>query len=129
MVQHGPKGRGNLTIGDYFFLNHYAIVDCHQLITIGDGVMVGPSAYITDFDHDISLKTPAVSGVGRKVCSPVSIGNNVWIGANAVVLKGVHIGDGAVVAAGAVVTKDVPALAVVGGIPARVLKMRGANGA
>lgn len=55
---------------------------------------------------------------------PVTIGNDVWIGANVVILPGVHIGDGAIIAAGAVVTKDVEAYAVVGGVPAKVIKYR-----
>lgn len=55
---------------------------------------------------------------------PARIGNDVWIGANATILRGVSIGDGAIVAAGAVVTADVPPYAVVGGVPARVIKMR-----
>lgn len=54
--------------------------------------------------------------------APITIGNHVWVGSNATVLPGVNIGDWAVVAAGAVVTKDVPAYTVVGGIPAKVLK-------
>lgn len=53
---------------------------------------------------------------------PVVIGNGVWIGANVTILGGVNIGDGAVVAAGAVVTKDVPAKTLVGGVPAKVIK-------
>lgn len=125
MVRHGVEGPGVLRIGDKFFLNHYAIVDCHRQITIGSGVMVGPSAYITDFDHDTRLDAgPEIGAEGR--CAPVRIGNDVWVGANAVVLKGVDIGDGAIVAAGAVVTKDVPAFSVVAGVPARVLKWRNA---
>ena len=55
--------------------------------------------------------------------APIHIGRNVWIGANATVLAGVSIGDGAIVAAGAVVTHDVPARAIVGGVPAKIIKM------
>ena len=54
--------------------------------------------------------------------APIRLGDDVWIGANATVLPGVAIGDGAVVAAGAVVTRDVPPMTVVGGVPARVIK-------
>ena len=57
--------------------------------------------------------------------APIRIGKNVWIGANAVVLPGVTVGDNAVIAAGAVVSRDVPANAVVGGVPARLLRMIG----
>ncbi|WP_274617023.1 DapH/DapD/GlmU-related protein [Vibrio furnissii] len=57
------------------------------------------------------------------VAAPITIGDNVWIGANATVLPGVFIGNGAVIAAGAVVTKNVAANTVVGGVPAKTLKM------
>ena len=123
IIEQGAKGPAQLTIGDHLFVNYYAILDCHHEITIGDGVLIGPHAYITDFDHVI----PAIPGtaIGREgACAPVRIGNHVWIGANAVILKGVTIHDGAVIAAGAVVTKDVPAMAIAGGVPARVLKTR-----
>jgi len=60
----------------------------------------------------------------RDVYSSPIIGNDVWIGANAIILQGVTIGDGAIVAAGAVVTKDVPPYAIVGGVPAKVIKYR-----
>lgn len=122
-IEHGAKGLGWLTIGKRLYLNHNAFLDCHHKIVIGDNVMVGPNAYISDFDHDIHITDGAAIGAEGE-CAPVRIGNHVWIGANAVVLKGVTIGDGAVVAAGGVVTKDVPAMAVVGGVPARLLKMR-----
>jgi acetyltransferase-like isoleucine patch superfamily enzyme len=105
------------------FLNHYAVIDCHDDIAIGDEVMIGPHAYVCDFDHDIHLGSGATVD-RRSVTKPVRIGDHVWIGAHVVILKGVTIGEGAVVAAGSVVTHDVPACAVVVGNPARVLKMR-----
>ena len=54
--------------------------------------------------------------------APIRVGNDVWIGANATVLPGVTVGDGAVIAAGAVVTRDVPPMTVVGGVPAKIIK-------
>ncbi len=59
---------------------------------------------------------------GYEVSQPVKIGNHVWIGLGAIILKGVTIGDGAVIAAGAVVTRDVPPKALAGGVPAKVIK-------
>lgn len=123
IVGHSAGNPGKLTIGRRIFINHYAVIDCHYEMTLGNDVLIGPHAYIGDFDHDFS--TSDASNIGGPTCyASVHIGNHVWIGANAVVLKGVTIGDGAVVAAGAVVTDDVPARAIVGGVPARVLKMR-----
>lgn len=123
IVGIGTRGRGQLTIGERIFVNHYAILDCHYEMTIGNGVLVGPHAYITDFDHEIgAIKESSIRMEGA--CAPVRIGNNVWVGAHAVVLKGVTIGDDAVVGAGAVVTKDMPAQSIVGGVPAQVLRMR-----
>ncbi len=117
------RAPGQLNIGDRFFVNHYAVIDCHHQIQIGNDVMIGPHAYIGDFDHDLgSCHSPKITSA--TVTEPVNIGNFVWLGANSVVLKGVTIGDGAVVAAGAVVTKNVPAMMIVGGIPARVIKSR-----
>lgn len=117
-------GTGQLVIGNWFFINHYSMIDCHVSILIGNNVMVGPYVYIADFDHDITVTNgPAIQGL--TVGKPIQIGNHVWIGAHAIVLKGVTIGDGAVVAAGALVVKSVPPMAVVGGIPAQILKFRG----
>lgn len=117
-------GGGKLTIGERVFVNHYAVIDCHFEMEIGDDVMIGPHAYLGDFDHDVSITEGADIGRQQLRYAPVKVGHHVWIGANAVVLKGVTIGDGAVVAAGAVVTHHVPPMAIVGGVPARVLKMR-----
>jgi acetyltransferase-like isoleucine patch superfamily enzyme len=79
--------------------------------------MIGPHCYLTDHDHGFA---PATQRDRQPfVSAPVVIGNNVWIGAGAAVLKGVTIGDGAVIGAGAVVTHDVAAGAVAAGVPAR----------
>lgn len=71
-------------------------------------------------DESFTLFPPFYSDFGRN-----RLGSNVWIGANAVITKGVTIGDGAVVAAGAVVTKDVPPMTIVGGVPAMVIRDMG----
>jgi acetyltransferase-like isoleucine patch superfamily enzyme len=86
--------------------------------------MIGPSVVISSTDHEFGgLSTPmAHQGLRR---SAVRIADDVWIGANAVVVAGVSIGRGAVVAAGAVVTGDVAEFDVVGGVPARPIKSRG----
>ena len=123
IIGQTAKGLGELTIGDEVFMNHHSFIDCHVAIAIGDRVMVGPYAYIADFDHDIRVVDGPVIR-SATVGEPVRIGSHVWVGAHSVVLKGVTIGEGAVIAAGAVVVKDVPAMAVVGGVPARFLRYR-----
>ena len=98
---------GNLTIGDHVGLNSNCIVACHEEITIGDGTEIGPNTCIYDHDHD--YKCDEGIKAGKYLSSPVSIGKNVWIGANVVILRGTKIGDHCVIAAGSVVKEDVPA--------------------
>lgn len=89
---------------------------------LGNDVLIGPQAVLVTGDHDFSrLDLPATQRdyTGR----PITIGDNVWIGAGAVVLGGVNVGANAVIAAGAVVTRDVAAGTVVGGVPANVIKV------
>ena len=85
---------------------------------IGDGVLIGHNAVLATLNHDIDPNKRSMMHP-----SPILIGKNVWIGANATVLPGVTIGDGAIVAAGAVVNRDVSANTIVGGVPARLIKM------
>lgn len=88
---------------------------------LGNDVLIGPQAVLVTGDHDFSrLDVPATQRdyTGR----PITIGDNVWIGAGAVVLGGVNVGSNAVIAAGAVVTRDVAAGTLVGGVPAKVIK-------
>lgn len=114
--------RGKLTIASHFFINHYSIIDCHHLISIGERVMIGPHCYICDFDHDFKSSPTSIYSEGE--VKPVIIENDVWIGAGAIILKGVTIHTGAIVAASSVVTHDVPANAIVAGNPARLLRLR-----
>ena len=117
------KYGGRLVIGDGVFINHYAIIDCHHSITIGDRVMIGPHCYIGDFDHGTDPGRP-IAEQREGEAAPVCIGDGAWLGAGVIVLKGVTIGAGAVVGAGSVVTHDVAAGAVVVGNPARLLRTR-----
>jgi acetyltransferase-like isoleucine patch superfamily enzyme len=96
-------------------------------ITIGNFVMFGPSVTIMGGDHNISqlgLRMIEVKEKRPDDDQAVVIEDDTWVGTNAVILKGVRVCRGAVVGAGAVVTRDVPAYSVVGGVPARVLRFR-----
>ena len=108
-----------IRIGNGNYFNRNVMIDACGLIEIGDDNMFGPDVYITDSNHSAAPgKSP--KAMPMQVGS-VRIGNRCWIGAKAVILKDVVLGDGCVVAAGAVVTRSVPAGAVVGGVPARAL--------
>lgn len=90
-------------------------------LVLGDDVLIGPQAVLVTGDHDFSrLDIPATRR--EYTGKPIVIGDNVWIGAGATVLGGVSIGSNAVIAAGAVVTRDVAAGTVVGGVPAKTIK-------
>lgn len=109
---------GRLTIGHGTNVNGIGTkILCAQEITIGRDCTFSWDVQVLDTDfHAITL-----DGVEQPSAAPIRIGDRVWVGTRAIVLKGVTIGDGAVVAAGAVVTKDVPAGSVVGGMPAKVI--------
>lgn len=118
---HQPK----LCIGDNVTFTDYIQVSCAQEVRIGNRVLVGQNAYISDNGHgDTDLQTLQIPPRERplSIKGPVIIEDDVWIGRNVTIMSGVHIGKGAVIAAGAVVNKDVPAYAVVGGVPAKVIK-------
>lgn len=94
------KDGGELTCGN-LYINRNSMIVCRESISIGDGTTIGPNVVIYDHDHNIKEN-------GKLKKEKVVVGKNVWIGAGAVILKGVTIGDNAVVAAGTVVSKDVP---------------------
>jgi len=93
-------------------------------VTIGKNVMMGPKVTIYTRNHKFDRRDIPMCQQGFADEEPVTIGNDVWIGSHAIILPGVKISDGAIVCAGAVVTKDVPEYAIVGGNPARVIKLR-----
>lgn len=93
-------------------------------VHIGDNVMMGPECLILTRNHAFSDTTVPMNTQGYGEVKPVYIGNDVWIGQRVTILPGVHVGDGAIIGAGSIVTHDVEPYAIVGGNPARVLKMR-----
>lgn len=107
----------NIHIGDNVFFNTGCSFQDRGGIFIGDGCMIGMNVNIATLNHGLDVATR-----GTTFAAPVRLGNNVWVGSNATILAGVTVGDNAVIAAGAVVTKDVPANTVVGGVPARIIK-------
>lgn len=107
----------NIHIGKDVFINACCHFQDHGGITLGDGCLVGHNVVFATLNHDIDPKKRA-----SMIPAPIIVGKNVWIGSNSTILQGVSIGDGAIVAAGAVVTKDVPANSIVGGIPAKLIR-------
>jgi maltose O-acetyltransferase len=107
---------GRLVIGRQCSLNYGVSIGATGSIRIGDRSRLGPYVMVVDTDFHDPLKRGH-----RPPPRPVTIGDDVWIGAKASILPGVTIGRGAIVGTGAVVTKDVPEFAVVAGVPARVL--------
>jgi len=91
---------------------------------IGNDVMIAPEVIIFSVGHETSNIDKPMRLQGNTPARPVTIGNDVWIGQRVTILPGIKVGDGAIIAAGAIVTKDVPELAVVGGNPAKLIKMR-----
>ena len=112
-----PLGK-NITIGTDVFINSGCHFQDQGGIEIGDGTLIGHNVVLATINHDLNPKENR-----KNHYAPIKIGSHVWIGSNATVLPGVTVGDWAVVAAGAVVTKDVPAMTVVVGVPAKVLKV------
>lgn len=114
MVIYQPE---KLRLGSEIDIGENVIIRASGGVAIGNRVLIAAGAAIVSAGH------PVVPPRFRRVVDrPITIGDDVWIGANAVVLPGVTIGAGAVVAAGAVVTRDVPGLCVVAGVPARIVK-------
>jgi acetyltransferase-like isoleucine patch superfamily enzyme len=98
------------------YINNFSRIFCFDRITIGERVAIAEDVIIRDSDNH-TIERP-----GYTSAAPIVIGDHVWIGMRAMILKGVTIGDDAVVAAGAIVTRDVPSGSLVAGVPARVIR-------
>jgi len=119
----GEPGEG-LSMGDNSNVGPFSYIGCSGYVRIGERVLMGPRVTLIAEDHnfDDAALPIKLQGVER---APITIGDDCWLGAGCIVLAGVTIGPGCVVAAGAVVADDVPAMTVVAGVPARVVRTRG----
>jgi acetyltransferase-like isoleucine patch superfamily enzyme len=123
---HGTKIRcheGVVSIGAKTVLGQECTISAYQHVSIGRECVIADRVMLIDFDHGtVEVERPIrLQGIYKR---DVRVGHNVWIGYGACILRGVTVGDNAVIGTNSVVTKDVPANAVVGGVPARVLRMR-----
>ena len=114
---------GRVEIGDKTVMGQECTISAYQHVRIGQQCVIADRAMFIDFDHGVvEVERPIrQQGIYKR---DVIVGSNVWIGYGACVLRGVSVGDNAIVGTNSVVTKDVPANAVVAGIPARVIRMR-----
>jgi acetyltransferase-like isoleucine patch superfamily enzyme len=110
-----------IKIGNNCDLNG-TVIHSRNAVIIGDNCMFGPGVVILDNDSHNTSIDPVLRRTGSIADSPVIIGNNVWVGMHAIIMKGVHIGDNSIIAAGSVVTRDVPSYQLFGGNPAVLIK-------
>ena len=125
-IGHASKIRvheGEVSIGAKTVMGQECTISAYQHVSIGRECIVADRVMLIDFDHGVvEVERPIrLQGIYKR---DVTVGHNVWIGYGACVLRGVRIGDNAIVGTSSVITRDVPANAVVGGIPARVIRMR-----
>src|ERR1700748_1197099 len=114
---------GLVEIGSKTVLGQECTITAYQHIRIGEQCVIADRAMFIDFDHGVvEVERPIrMQGIYKR---DVEVGSNVWIGYGACILRGVRVGDNSIIGTNSVVTRDVPANAVVGGIPARILRMR-----
>ncbi|UGS35027.1 acyltransferase [Capillimicrobium parvum] len=125
-IGHGSKVRaheGEVRIGAKTVLGQECTISSFQHVSIGRECIVADRVMLIDFDHGVVEVERPVRGQGIYK-RDVNVGHNVWIGYGACILRGTTVGDNAIIGTSTVVTKDVPANAVVGGVPAQVLRTR-----
>lgn len=109
----------NIRIGRNGFANYNCVfLDCN-IITIGDDAQIGPGVHIYTAHHPVD---PDTRRTGLEMASPVTIGDNVWLGGGAIICPGVTIGDNTVIGAGSIVTRNIPSNVVAAGNPCRVIR-------
>jgi len=117
---------GNLRIGDKVVFGAKNTINCYMDIEIGNDCIFADWIYMCDFDHRYEDMTIPIKNQGI-VKSPVKLEGDIWIGEKSTILRGVTVGSGSVIASHALVNRDVPRNSIVGGVPAKVLKRRGAD--
>ncbi len=127
-VGDGTKIRcheGVVEIGAKTVIGQDCTISAYRLVRIGEQCVIADRAMFIDFDHGVvEVERPIrVQGIYMR---DVAVGSNVWVGYGACVLRGVNVGDNAILGTSTVVTRDIPANAVVAGVPARILRMRDA---
>jgi acetyltransferase-like isoleucine patch superfamily enzyme len=127
-IGHGSKIRvheGEVRIGAKTVMGQECTISAYQHVSIGRECIIADRVMLIDFDHGVvEVERPIrLQGIYKR---DVNVGHNVWMGYGACVLRGVEIGDNAIVGTNAVVTREIPADAVVGGVPAQVIRMRAA---
>jgi len=113
----------NLSIGNDVSINEYCFISAAGSLSIGNSVSIGHRVTILTTEHRYNIKSKPIRESGL-IYKPTVIDDDVWIGAGAILLAGIHINIGSIIGAGAVVAKDVPSYTIVGGVPARKIKMR-----
>jgi acetyltransferase-like isoleucine patch superfamily enzyme len=116
---------GEVQIGAKSVLGQECTISCYQHVAIGRECIVADRVMLIDFDHGVVEVERPIREQGIYM-RDVNVGHNVWIGYGAAILRGTTVGDNSVIGTNSVVTRDVPPNAVVGGVPARVLRMRDA---
>jgi acetyltransferase-like isoleucine patch superfamily enzyme len=112
----------DLKAGDYSYIGNNCLI--YPNVSIGKYSMLAQNVQIIGDDHQFNVPGSPIIFSGRPHLKETSIGRDVWIGANCIILTGVTVGDGSIIAAGSVVTKDIPAMVIAGGVPAKVIKKR-----
>ncbi len=124
-IERGAHFSPRVTLGNNSGIGINASIS--GIVRIGDNVMMGPHCTTYTHNHAFDRLDIPMCEQGFQPDQPIVIEDDVWIGGHVIILPGVHIGSGAIIGAGAVVTKDVPNYAIVGGVPAKVIKYRNEN--